>query len=108
VAFTFDSATEQTGTYNVTVDVGDETAASVVELSPSPLPGNDALPQDPNGDGRYEDVDGDGAFDIFDVQAFFGSFTSEVVQQHVPAFDFDSSGSVDIFDVQSLFNQLSG
>jgi hypothetical protein len=104
--FSFDSATEQTGTYNVTVDIEDDVATGTLELRPTSLPTSDTPPQDLDGNGRYEDVDGNDRFDIFDIQAFFTYFDTELIQQHTPAFNFDNDGGISIVDVQALFALL--
>jgi hypothetical protein len=107
--FTFDSTTEQTGVYNVTVDVADDQALRAVELSPTPLPGRDNPPGDLNTDGLYEDIDGDDSFDIFDIQVLFNNLETVAIQQHTLAYNFNDEEdpeAVSIFDVQGLFNRL--
>ena len=74
------------------------------------LPGYENSPQDLDGDGLFEDVNGDGEFTIFDVQAFFTNFQSEIVQSNPAAFNFteeEDPEEVTIFDVQALFQKLS-
>lgn len=69
--FVLDSQPNQTGTHNVTVDIGTDTSATTVELHPTPIPGSEGPPQDLDGNELYEDVDDDGNLTIFDVQALF-------------------------------------
>jgi hypothetical protein len=109
------------GTVNVTPtvrDIGDENGNSLtiadvsgasvtVEAGPGDVTGNGNPAQDLDGDGLYEDVNGDGAATISDVQAFFTTRDSAVVQSNTAAFDFNGDGNISISDVQSLFTRVT-
>ena len=100
---------EQSGIYDYGVFTDDDSQTAQIVVgnpSPPPLPGYEDSPQDADGDFLYEDVDGSGTFDIFDVQALFDTYQTDVVQQNGEFFDFNRDGQVDIFDVQNLFNRL--
>ena len=73
-----------------------------------PLPGQDAPPQDLDGDGRFEDVNGDGQFTVADVQTFFQHRNSDPVRNNPAAFNFDGDdpAEVSVSDVQALFIDL--
>ncbi|ERH11122.1 MAG: hypothetical protein J07HX64_02902 [halophilic archaeon J07HX64] len=96
------------GEYNLTVSAGEDSLTGTVLVSVT-VGSNDPA-TDTDGDGLLDDLDGNGAFSIFDVQAFFNSFQSPVIQDNPSLFDFDGSadGKITIFDVQSLFTRLAG
>ncbi|HWQ66383.1 MAG TPA: hypothetical protein VN372_05890 [Methanospirillum sp.] len=72
-----------------------------------PIPGNDALPGDPDGDGLYEDLNGNGKIDLQDTTVFFTNI--EWIQSKFPAwmFDFNKNGGVDLGDITILFSEAS-
>ncbi|MFD1514800.1 twin-arginine translocation signal domain-containing protein [Halomarina rubra] len=72
----------------------------------APLTGFDAMPTDPDGDGRYEDLTGDGTFGQADAQALYDLLDDPLVQANTPAYDFNGDGTVDVSDVQKLNSWL--
>jgi hypothetical protein len=109
------------GTVSVTPDIrdiGDESgntytiaetsdASVTVEAGPGDVTGNGNPAQDLDGDGLYEDINGDGDVTVSDVQAFFTTRDSTVVQSNTAAFDFNGDGRITVSDIQSLFNQVT-
>lgn len=76
-----------------------------------PLPDYDEPPQDITGDGLYRDLTVSDSVTIMDVQALFVHRDRDVMQNHVPAYDYTGMGDLSIFDVQQLFRtyqQASG
>jgi hypothetical protein len=95
------------GNYTVTVATDDDELLGTLLVSVDAT--DDGQPAtDTSGDGLLDDIDGDGSFDIFDVQALFGNFERDVVQDNPGLFNFngDDPPVVTIFDVQALFGQL--
>ncbi|MFC5972545.1 hypothetical protein ACFPYI_14490 [Halomarina salina] len=70
------------------------------------LPGFDAAPTDPDGDGHYEDLTGDGSFGQADVQALYDLLDDPNVSVNTPVYDFNGDGTVDVTDVQKLNSWL--
>jgi hypothetical protein len=107
---TFENATAALapGEYDPTVSAGEDSLTGTLLVSVA-VGGNDPA-TDTDGDGLLDDIDGNGVFSIFDVQEFFVSFQSPVVQDNADLFNFDGSpdGEITIFDVQSLFLRLAG
>jgi hypothetical protein len=110
VTVSFENATADLtpGEYNLTVSAGEDSLTGTVLVSVT-VGSNDPA-TDTDGDGLLDDIDGDGEFTIFDVQTFFTSFQSPVIQDNADLFNFDGSpdGEITIFDVQSLFVRFAG
>lgn len=83
--------------------------SSSVNLSvPIAIPGFNATPGDPDGDGRYEDLNGNGKTDLQDPPIFFTNI--DWIKDHEPtrAFDFNGNGAIDFGDISALFEEASG
>jgi PKD repeat protein len=116
VTYSYDDA----GTYNVTLTVTNadgesdavtRTVTVTERTGPPALPGETALPQDPDDDGVYEDVTGDGALTIADVRLYFESIyqnrDSAYVENNRGFFDLTSDGAISLGDMQALFEAVS-
>ena len=95
------------GAYSVALTAGVDTRVTGSLTLSVDLSNDDRPATDTTGDGLLNDVDGSGEFSIFDVQAFFNNFDTDVVQDNVELFDFQDDGKANIFDVQAIFNQLA-
>ena len=67
-----------------------------------PLPGQDAAPQDLDGDGLYEDLNGNGRVDFLDITLFFEHLEWIAENEPISSFDYNKNGRLDIGDVQAL------
>ncbi len=73
---------------------------------PDAIPGGDATPFDPNGDGLYEDANGNGRTDFADVVLLFNQMTWIEANEPIAVFDYNGNGRIDFADVVWLFNRL--
>jgi len=71
---------------------------------PPPVVG-DAVPTDPDGDGRYEDVDGNGEFSVVDVAVLLDNLDAPAVTDTPGFFDFKTDGSINVIDVAELLGE---
>jgi PKD repeat protein len=108
------STVDESGTYYVRVTGAGVEGFQRYDLSLSveretlpPVVG-DAVPTDPDGDGRYEDVNGNDRLDFGDVVALFANIRSDDVTDHVAAYDFNENGRIDFGDVVALFGEVVG
>jgi subtilase family serine protease len=91
-------------------DNGDEIEAileiGTLEVTMTPMPGQENSPQDLDGDGVYEDLSGDGSLSFVDVELFFHQM--DWIETHLPIanFDFNSNGRIDFDDVVDLFQMV--
>jgi PKD repeat protein len=67
------------------------------------LPGQTALPTDPDGDDIYEDMNGNGRIDFNDVVLFFNHMEWIEDSEPVQYFDFNGNTRIDFDDVVDLF-----
>ncbi|WP_135820010.1 thermonuclease family protein [Halostella litorea] len=81
-------------------DTGTVTVSSVGRV------GDNDLPTDPDGDGKYEDLNGNGELDFDDVVVFFDHRDDDAVANNPGAFDFNGNGRVDFDDINSLFDEV--
>lgn len=73
---------------------------------PSPLPGYQKPPTDPNNDGRYEDLNGNEEIEYDDVVALNANMQWIEENNLVPLFDFNTNGRIDYDDVVMLFDMI--
>lgn len=71
-----------------------------------PLPGQNAAPADPDGDGIFEDLDGNGSVGLPDVILFFRQLEWMEENEPVAAFDLNGNGLLDFNDVFRLFTEV--
>jgi hypothetical protein len=86
----------------------DESNASFT-ISPAslkPLPRNEKLPTDPDGDGIYEDLNGNGRLDFADVVLYFNQMEWIAANEPVSAFDLNRNGRIDFADIVQLFGEI--
>lgn len=67
-----------------------------------PLPNQDAVPRDLDGDGLYEDLNGNGRADFSDITLFFEHLDWIAENEPVSLFDYNKNGRIDFGDVQVL------
>ncbi|ACL17649.1 PKD domain containing protein [Methanosphaerula palustris E1-9c] len=107
------------GTYNATLTTSNRWGSSSTTLQVnagdppySPiqgviaLPGQSALPTDPNRERLYKDLNGDGAINFNDVVLYFNEMDWISDNEPVSAFDFNKNGKIDFDDIVFLFNLL--
>jgi PKD repeat protein len=71
-----------------------------------PLPGLEAAPTDPDGDGLFEDLDGDGRRSFNDVVLFFERMEWIGNSEPMKCFDMNANGRIDFDDVVRVFQEL--
>jgi hypothetical protein len=108
---TFSRVLDTPGEYNITIaDLPVQTITVTGDDgtdengSPSPLPGFNDPPTDPDSDGSYEDVNGDSRTTTGDVQALFANL--DAASQDAAIYDYNGDGRVTTGDVQALFATL--
>ena len=70
------------------------------------LPGQTAIPTDPNHDGLYEDLNGNGRTDYADVILFFRQMDWIGTNEPAGLVDFNGNGRIDFADVIRLFHEV--
>lgn len=70
------------------------------------IPGQAAVPTDPDLDGVYEDTNGNGRTDFADIVVYFGAMDWIAVHEPVAAFDFNGNGRIDFADITALFGEV--
>ena len=70
------------------------------------LPGQTALPTDPDNDGLFEDLNGNGRLDFADVVLFFDQMDWITANEPVAAFDMNRNGRIDFNDIVLLFGEI--
>ncbi|AAM05168.1 DUF2341 domain-containing protein [Methanosarcina acetivorans] len=72
----------------------------------SPLPDQEYVPRDPDGDGLYEDLTGNGEFSFVDIVAYFHNM--DWIEENMPVeyFDFNGNGRIDFDDVVDMFAMI--
>ena len=93
---------------NVYVGDGQHNRVQKFSLQPQveALPGMNAAPTDPDGDGLHEDLNGNGRADFADVTLFFTQMEWIADHEPVPAFDVNGNGRIDYNDIVKLFEEL--
>ncbi len=87
------------------------TPTPTVTVTPTPaqpvvLPGQTALPTDPDNDTLYEDVNANGRKDFGDVVEYFNNMDWIAVNEPLALFDFNGNGRIDFGDVVLLFDEV--
>ncbi|WP_342676812.1 fasciclin domain-containing protein [Methanofollis sp. UBA420] len=77
-----------------------------IATPPTPFPGYENPPTDPNNDGKYEDVNGNGEIEYDDVIALNTNMQWVEENNLVPLFDFNNNGKVDYDDIVMLFDMI--
>jgi hypothetical protein len=71
-----------------------------------PLPGQTAVPTDPDHDGIYQDLNGNGRADFADITLFFEQMDWVAAHEPVAAFDPNGNGRIDFADIAALFQEI--
>jgi PKD repeat protein len=103
VSFTLgiDRLDDDTGT---AIEATPETGT--LEVTSTPIPGQENSPRDLDGDGLYEDLTGDGSFTFTDVEVFFHQIDWIEDKLPIANFDFNGNGRIDFDDIVNLFQMV--
>lgn len=120
------------GTFEVTIDLGEEARGSdftVSAIDPfdnaafegadevpgrigpepiviGPLP-NGTVPNDLDDDEQFEDINGNGEGDLADAVALFQLRNDPAITDYADAYDFSGNGEIDLADVVDLFQEVT-
>jgi PKD repeat protein len=71
-----------------------------------PLPGMEAPPGDPDGDGLCEDLNANGRADFDDVVRYYAAMGWIIENEPASAFDFNGNGRIDFDDLVLLYHRV--